>query len=73
MPIYGYARVSSTDQNADRQVLALRGAGAKFLFIDKQSGRDFEREKYQQLVGQLQAGDIKKTDKHMSVGLVFNS
>jgi len=60
MPIYGYARVSSTDQNEDRQVLALMGIGVSTdkLFIDKQSGKDFERKKYQQLVAQLQTGDM---------------
>jgi len=45
METYGYVRVSSIDQNEDRQVLALRKVGVlpKNLFIDKESGKDFER------------------------------
>jgi len=60
MQKYGYARVSSTDQNEDRQVIALHEAGVpnENLFVDKQSGKDFQREKYQQLTAQLQAGDL---------------
>lgn len=45
MNTYGYARVSSTDQNEDRQLIALHQAGVddKFIYIDKQSGKDFNR------------------------------
>ena len=60
MQICGYIRVSSTDQNEDRQVLALRekGVPSEKLFIDKQSGKDFERSEYRRLVNQLKAGDL---------------
>jgi DNA invertase Pin-like site-specific DNA recombinase len=46
--LYGYARVSSRDQNIDRQILALTEAGVKEenIFIDKQSGKDFNRPSY---------------------------
>ena len=46
--IYGYARVSSTDQNAARQLTALRKMGVpeKGIFLDKQSGKDFDRPQY---------------------------
>ena len=46
---YGYARVSSTDQNEDRQLIALRKAGVdeKHIFVDKASGKDFNRPAYQ--------------------------
>ena len=60
MKTYGYVRVSSIDQNEDRQVLALRKVGVlpKNLFIDKESGKDFERKEYKKLVKQLKTGDL---------------
>lgn len=60
MNTYGYARVSSTDQNEDRQLIALHQAGVddKFIFIDKQSGKDFNRPQYQKLLRKLKAGDL---------------
>ena len=50
--VYGYGRVSSIEQNADRQVLRLRGVGVaeKNIFVDKQSGKDFERPQYKKLM-----------------------
>lgn len=59
MKIYGYVRVSSTDQNEGRQLIALReqGVDEKNIFIDKQSGKDFERPNYKKLVNELKAGD----------------
>ena len=58
--IYGYGRVSSTEQNADRQVLRLRGVGVaeKNIFVDKQSGKDFERPQYKKLMKKLKPGDL---------------
>lgn len=60
MQIYGYIRVSSIDQNEHRQVTAMRSVGVptQNLFIDKQSGKDFERKAYQLLVTQLKKGDL---------------
>ena len=60
MKIYGYARVSSADQNEERQLLSLRDVGvpSKNIFIDKQSGKDFERPHYKRLVNKLQNGDL---------------
>lgn len=60
MNTYGYARVSSTDQNEDRQLIALHKAGVddKFIYIDKQSGKDFNRPQYQKLLRKLKAGDL---------------
>ncbi len=60
MTEYGYARVSSTDQNEDRQMLALnnRGLGKENIFIDKQSGKDFKRPQYIELVSKLKKGDL---------------
>lgn len=58
--IYGYVRVSSTDQNEDRQMVALSEAGVakKNIFIDKMSGKDFERPQYQRLLRKLKPGDL---------------
>lgn len=60
MEVYGYVRVSSTDQNEDRQLIALReqGVDEKKIFTDKQSGKDFERPNYKKLVSKLKAGDL---------------
>ena len=60
MNIYGYVRVSSTDQNEERQMIALRETEvpAKNIFMDKQSGKDFDRPNYKKLVKKLKAGDL---------------
>ena len=58
--LYGYIRVSSTDQNEDRQLRALGEAGVpkQNLYTDKQSGKDFERPHYKQLLRRLRPGDL---------------
>ena len=58
--IYGYIRVSSTDQNEDRQRIAMEAKDVpkKNIYIDKQSGKDFERPQYKRLVRRLKAGDL---------------
>ncbi|MBQ4560909.1 MAG: recombinase family protein [Clostridia bacterium] len=60
MNIYGYVRVSSQDQNEDRQLIALKEKGIKEknIYIDKQSGKDFDRPKYQRLIKKLKEGDL---------------
>lgn len=57
---YGYARVSTRDQNLDRQLDALSAFGVADdgVFCDKASGKDFERPEYRRLMGILRAGDI---------------
>lgn len=57
---YGYIRVSSIEQNESRQLVAMQGLGipAEKIFIDKQSGKDFERPAYLELVKQLKTGDL---------------
>lgn len=63
---YGYARVSSREQNLDRQIIALKEAGVmdRYIYCDKQSGKDFDRKAYNTLVGTektapvLREGDI---------------
>lgn len=58
--VYGYARVSSMEQNEDRQMIALKKAGvsAGNIFVDKQSGKDFHRANYGKLASMLQEGDL---------------
>ena len=66
--IYGYIRVSSRDQNEERQVIAMRefGIAEKNLVIDKQSGKDFVRPGYRRLLRKLKPNDtlvIKSIDR----------
>ena len=58
--IFGYVRVSSTDQNEDRQMLALQGKDVPMgnIYMDKQSGKDFERPSYKQMIRRMQPGDL---------------
>ena len=68
MNTYGYARVSTKEQNEDRQIIAMRefGVAAGHIILDKQSGKNFERPGYRQLMQKLKAGDtlvIKSIDR----------
>ena len=58
--VYGYVRVSAKDQNEDRQVIAMRQFGIPDdrIFIEKQSGKDFNRPIYKKLLRKLQPGDL---------------
>ena len=58
--IYGYVRVSSTDQNENRQMMALNKVNVpeKNIFMDKLSGKDFNRPQYKKLVRKLKPGDL---------------
>ena len=60
MATYGYVRVSSTDQNEDRQMLAMEEVKipAGQVYIDKQSGKDFDRPAYKMLAKKLRPGDL---------------
>ncbi|MGN0302269.1 MAG: recombinase family protein, partial [Anaerotardibacter sp.] len=60
MSTYGYARVSTRDQNLDRQLHALVewGVPKRNIFTEKASGKDFERPEYLRLVKRLKAGDV---------------
>ena len=57
---YGYIRVSSCDQNEDRQLIALRelAVPARNIFMDKQSGKDFNRPEYRKMVRRLKKEDL---------------
>ncbi len=57
---YGYVRVSTKDQNEDRQLDAMKGkeVSDKNIYIDKMSGKDFRRPQYQKMVDKLNDGDL---------------
>ena len=58
--VYGYVRVSTLDQNEDRQLSAMTGIGisADNIFVDKQSGKDFDRPQYLRLTELIRKGDL---------------
>lgn len=58
--IYGYIRVSSHDQNEDRQMIALRELEIpeKNIFMDKQSGKNFNRPQYKKMVRKMKKDDL---------------
>ena len=60
MSVYGYIRVSSRDQNEDRQLIALKEIGVpeKNIYLDKQSGKDFNRPQYKKLLRKLKKDDL---------------
>lgn len=65
---YGYVRVSTKDQNEARQMIAMQefGIDEKHIFLDKQSGKNFNRPQYQKLIRKLKKGDtlvIKSIDR----------
>lgn len=57
---YGYARVSSKEQTEQRQIIALTefGVSSKNIYMDKQSGKDFERPRYKRLIKRLRPVDL---------------
>ena len=65
---YGYVRVSTKEQNEQRQMIALQefGIDAKRIYMDKQSGKDFERANYKKLLRKVKSGDtlvVKSIDR----------
>ena len=60
MNVYGYIRVSSRDQNEDRQLIALKEVGVpeKNIYLDKQSGKDFNRPQYKKLLRKMKKDDL---------------
>ncbi len=62
--IFGYARVSTDDQNLDAQLDALKAAGAARIFQDKKSGKSRERPELEKLLDQLRDGDVVVVTKY---------
>ena len=60
MSVYGYIRVSSKDQKEDRQQIALKEVGVDLqnIYVDKQSGKDFNRPQYRKLLRKLKKDDL---------------
>ena len=58
--VYGYIRVSTREQNEDRQVIALREVGVpeKSIYMDKQSGKNFDRPQYKKLLRKMKKDDL---------------
>lgn len=67
--LYGYIRVSTRDQNEDRQLIALRELKIpeKNIFMDKQSGKDFNRPQYKRLVRKIKKKTICSTSRASTV------
>ena len=66
--VYGYVRVSARDQNEARQMIAMKEAGVEVghIYIDRQSGKDFNRPQYQKMLKRLRKGDtlvVKSIDR----------
>jgi DNA invertase Pin-like site-specific DNA recombinase len=59
MNLFGYVRVSDASQNEDRQMISMaeQGVPAKNIYVDKQSGKDFERKSYRSMLRRLRPGD----------------
>ena len=60
MNVYGYVRVSSRDQSEDRQLIAMKKLGVPEynIYVDKESGRDFDRPMYREMVRELNKNDL---------------
>jgi DNA invertase Pin-like site-specific DNA recombinase len=58
--VYGYVRVSTKEQNEDRQLIALKECGKSVdsIYVDKESGKDFNRKSYLKLIQKLKTGDV---------------
>ena len=58
--VFGYARVSSESQHEDRQLDALRNFGVddRMIYVDKQSGKNFDRPRYKKMVKRMRKGDL---------------
>lgn len=54
----GYVRVSTVDQNEARQIKAMHEDGVEKIYMDKQSGKDFNRPEYKKMISELKQGDI---------------
>ena len=69
---YGYARVSSKDQNEARQIDALKRFGVDGIFLDKQSGKNFDRKGWRGLLLNLKQGDIVVVESIDRMGRDYN-
>lgn len=54
----GYVRVSTVDQNEARQIEAMKTDGVEKIYMDKKSGKDFDRPEYQKMISEMHKGDV---------------
>ena len=54
----GYVRVSTVDQNEARQIEAMKADGVEKIYMDKKSGKDFNRPEYQKMISEMHKGDV---------------
>lgn len=66
--IFGYGRVSTSDQNPNLQLDALRSVGCEQIFIEKRTGRNMDRPELNKMLGQLRSGDVVVTWKMSRLG-----
>lgn len=71
--VYGYVRVSSVDQNEERQMMSMKEnkVSKKNTYVDKQSGKDFERPQYKKLVKKLRANSMSIKTKRLKRSLTM--
>ena len=69
MGTYGYARVSTKDQNEDRQMISLLGfpVAKRNIYLDKLSGKDFNRPQSKRLIRKLKKGDLLVIMRRLSI------
>jgi DNA invertase Pin-like site-specific DNA recombinase len=72
--LLGYVRISSKDQNETRQILKMRELGIeeRFIFLDKASGKDFDREQYQAMKRIIREGDLIYLDSLDRLGRSYD-
>ena len=61
----GYVRVSTIEQNEARQIEAMKTDGVEKIYMDKKSGKDFNRPEYQKMIASLHKGDLEETTKRL--------
>ena len=64
---YGYVRVSTKEQNEARQIVSMQEQNVDKIFMDKQSGKDFNRPNYQQMLSELKEGDVVEAFKMVEI------
>lgn len=71
---YGYVRVSTTEQNPDRQIKKMfeYGIDAKNVYMDKASGKNLDRKNYQLLISKIEAGDLLVLDSLDRLGRSYD-
>lgn len=72
--LLGYVRISSKDQNEARQIIKMRELGIeeRFIFVDKASGKDFDREQYQAMKRIIREGDLVYLDSLDRLGRTYD-